>query len=111
MKGIKQVKNYRLLREIGKGLTGTVYEAVDDSNGKKFAIKSIPSSKLENKRILENFKKELKLIQMETSFLVFGLIVKNGAKIRKKSGTRDGGRFIGMDRNKSGLINGLLNME
>ena len=62
MKGIKQVKNYRLLREIGKGLTGTVYEAVDDSNGKKFAIKSIPSSKLENKRILENFKKELKLI-------------------------------------------------
>ena len=62
MKGIKQVKNYRLLREIGKGQTGTVYEAVDDSNGKKFAIKSIPSSKLENKRILENFKKELKLI-------------------------------------------------
>jgi hypothetical protein len=37
--------------------------------------------------------------------------VKNGAKIKKKSGTRDGGRYIGMDRNKSGLINGLLNME
>ena len=62
MKGIKQVKNYRLLKEIGKGTTGTVYEAVDDSNGKKYAIKSIPSAKLENKRILENFKRELKLL-------------------------------------------------
>ena len=63
MKAIKQVKNYRLLREIGKGQMGTVYEAVDESNGNKFAIKSIPSSKLENKQILENIQKELKLIQ------------------------------------------------
>jgi len=62
MKGIKQVKNYRLLKEIGRGTTGTVYEAVDDSNGRKIAVKSIPSSKLENKRILENFKRELKLL-------------------------------------------------
>lgn len=62
MKGIKQVKNYRLLKEIGRGSTGTVYEAVDDSNNRKIAVKSIPSSKLENKRILENFKRELKLL-------------------------------------------------
>ena len=62
MKGIKQVKNYRLLKEIGKGTTGTVYEAVDDSNGRKYAIKSIASAKLENKRIMDNFKRELKLL-------------------------------------------------
>jgi serine/threonine protein kinase len=62
MKGIKQVKNYRLLKEIGRGQIGIVYEAVDDTNGKKYAIKSIPSSKLDNKRVLEIFKKELKMI-------------------------------------------------
>jgi outer membrane protein OmpA-like peptidoglycan-associated protein len=38
-------------------------------------------------------------------------IVKNGVKIRKKSGMRDGVKYIRMDRNKSGLINGLLRME
>ena len=37
-------------------------------------------------------------------------IVKNGAKIKRKNGRRNGGRYIGMDRNKSGLINGLLKM-
>jgi hypothetical protein len=38
-------------------------------------------------------------------------IVKNGVKIRKKSGMRDGVKYIRMDRNKSGLTNGLLRME
>lgn len=37
-------------------------------------------------------------------------IVKNGAKIKKKNGMRNGVRFIGMDRNKNGVINGLLKM-
>jgi hypothetical protein len=36
--------------------------------------------------------------------------VKNGAKIKIKNGRRDGVRYIGMDRNKNGLINGLLKM-
>lgn len=62
MKGIKQVRNYRLLKEIGRGTTGIVYEAVDDSTGKKYAIKAIPSSKLENRRIMDNFKRELKVL-------------------------------------------------
>ncbi len=37
--------------------------------------------------------------------------MKNGAKIKRKNGRRNGGRYIGMDRNKNGLINGLLKME
>ena len=37
--------------------------------------------------------------------------VKNGGKIRKKSGMRGGVRYIEMDKNRSGLINGLLRME
>ena len=67
MKGIKQVKNYRLLREFGKGQTGTVYEAVDDSNGNKFAMKPVPSSKLDNKRFCESFKTVLKLIHLRSN--------------------------------------------
>lgn len=62
MKGIKQVKNYRLLREIGKGLIGTIYEAVDDGSGKKYAIKSIQASKLQDKKLSESFRKQLKTI-------------------------------------------------
>lgn len=37
--------------------------------------------------------------------------MKNRARIWIKSGMRDGARYIGMDRNKSGQINGLLKME
>jgi serine/threonine-protein kinase ULK/ATG1 len=62
MKGIKQIKKYRLIKEIGKGATGIVYEAVDDETNKLYAIKSIPSQKLLDKRVMENFKRELKLL-------------------------------------------------
>ena len=62
MKGIKQIKHYRLIREIGKGATGIVYQAVDDKSNKLVAIKSISSSKLQDKRVMENFKRELKLL-------------------------------------------------
>lgn len=37
--------------------------------------------------------------------------MKNGAKIKRKNGRKDGEKYIGMDKNKSGLINGLLKME
>lgn len=62
MKGIKQIKKYRLIREIGKGATGIVYEAVNDETNKLVAVKAIPSAKLMEKRVMENFKRELKLL-------------------------------------------------
>ena len=62
MKGIKQIKNYRLTREIGRGTAGTVYEAIDDKTNKLVAVKSIQSLKLKDKRVMENFKRELKLL-------------------------------------------------
>jgi serine/threonine protein kinase len=62
MKGIKQIKNYRLLRQIGKGAVGVVYEAVDDTTNKKYAIKSIPNKSLESGRAMDNLKRELKLL-------------------------------------------------
>ena len=62
MKGIKQIKHYRLTREIGKGTTGNVYEAIDEKTNKLLAVKSILSAKLKDKRVMENFKRELKLL-------------------------------------------------
>ena len=62
MKGIKQIKDYRLLKEVGRGANGVVYEAVDGKTNKLVAIKSIPNDKLSNARIMEQFKKELKTL-------------------------------------------------
>jgi len=62
MKGIKQIKDYRLIRELGRGANGVVYEAVDSKSNKYVAIKSIPNDKLSNARIMEQFKKELKAL-------------------------------------------------
>jgi serine/threonine protein kinase len=62
MKGIKQIKNYRLIRQVGKGATGIVYEAINDDNNKKYAIKAIPQKFLENGRAMDNLKRELKLL-------------------------------------------------
>ena len=62
MKGIKQIKNYTLIREICKGNTGTLFEAI--SGDKIYAIKSISTSKLDNKQvIMETFKKQLEIIR------------------------------------------------
>jgi len=68
MKGIKKIKNYRLIREIGKGAVGIVYEAVDDVNNKKFAVKSMATDKLKGnqeyeKNMINSFKQELKILR------------------------------------------------
>ena len=68
MKGIKKIKNYRLVREIGKGAVGVVYEAIDDINNKKFAVKSMATDKLKGnleheKNMINSFKQELKILR------------------------------------------------
>ena len=62
MKGIKQINNYRLTRLIGKGATAKVYEAVNKKNKNVVAVKEIEASKLNDARIMENFKRELRLL-------------------------------------------------
>ena len=62
MKGIKQINNYRLTRLIGKGATAKVYEAVNEKNKNVVAVKEIEASKLNDARIMENFKRELRLL-------------------------------------------------
>ena len=62
MKGIKQINNYRLTRLIGKGATAKVYEAVNEKNKNVVAVKEIEATKLNDARIMENFKRELRLL-------------------------------------------------
>jgi serine/threonine protein kinase len=62
MKGIKQIKNYRLVKVIGEGSVSTVYEAIDDSTQKKYAVKAIKSSYLQGGKRMESLKKELKIL-------------------------------------------------
>ena len=63
MKAIKQVKEYRFIKQIGKGATATVYEGINDKTNKVVAIKTIPSEKLSERRNLENFKREISLLK------------------------------------------------
>lgn len=60
--GIKKIKNYRLIREVGRGANGVIYESVDESNNHTYAIKAIPSDKISEKHILESFKNELRAL-------------------------------------------------
>ena len=62
MRGIKQINNYRLTRLIGKGATAKVYEAVNEKNKNVVAVKEIEASRLNEPRIMENFKRELRLL-------------------------------------------------
>jgi len=51
--GIKKIKNYRLVREAGRGANGVIYESIDENTQKQYAIKAIPADKISEKQILE----------------------------------------------------------
>ena len=59
-KGIKQIKHYKLIKEIGHGANGTVFLAFDTKLNKLVAIKSIPNEKLKDSRKMNFFKREIK---------------------------------------------------
>jgi len=60
--GIKKIKNYRLVREAGRGANGVIYESIDENTQKQYAIKAIPADKISEKQILESFKNELRAL-------------------------------------------------
>ena len=62
MKGIKQINNYKFIYEIGKGSASNVYLAVNEKTNELFAIKQISFEKITDKSSMENFKRELKLL-------------------------------------------------
>ena len=56
--GPKQLGDFRLLREIGSGGMGVVYEAEEISLGRRVALKVLPFAAMLDKRQLERFRNE-----------------------------------------------------
>src|SRR5690242_21227587 len=57
---LQQLGDYRIIREIGHGGMGVVYEAEQVSLGRHVALKVLPSQALVNPTHLERFRREAK---------------------------------------------------
>src|SRR5439155_9773981 len=58
----ERLGEYRLLREVGKGGMGVVYEAVQESLGRHVALKVLPPSGGHNPIYLERFRREARAV-------------------------------------------------
>jgi serine/threonine protein kinase/WD40 repeat protein/Tfp pilus assembly protein PilF len=54
----QQLGEYRILRQVGRGGMGVVYEAVQESLGRHVALKALPYHGLTNPQLLERFRRE-----------------------------------------------------
>ncbi len=59
---MKQIKQYQIKEEIGRGGMSTVYRAVDPTNGRTVAIKLMQERLSENKRAHERFIQEAEMV-------------------------------------------------
>ena len=57
-KRLEQIGDYRILREIGRGGMGVVYEAEQQSLGRRVALKILPLLMTEDPKALERFQRE-----------------------------------------------------
>jgi len=57
---LKELGDYRIVREIGRGGMGVVYEAEQISLGRRVALKVLPSHVVGDRKALERFRREAK---------------------------------------------------
>ena len=55
---LERIGDYRIVRELGRGGMGIVFEAVHESLGRRVAIKVMPNRKFDDPKYLERFKRE-----------------------------------------------------
>ena len=55
---LRQIGNYDVVREIGRGGMGVVFEAVHESLGRRVAIKVMPTPLMNGEKYVERFKQE-----------------------------------------------------
>ncbi len=84
----KRLRDYRLVRKIGEGGMGTVYQAVHVHLGKSVALKILPTDKLRSKNSVSRFRQEMRAV---------GSVSHPNVVSASDAGTVDGQHFLVME--------------
>jgi len=79
--GVPELTGFRIVKELGRGGMGVVYEAVDDALGRRVALKALPLQAAARPQWLERFRREAKAAARlhHTNIVpVFGIGEQNG---------------------------------